>query len=103
MQGTWKQVTLGDICDIINGRNQKQVEAVDGKYPIYGSGGIMGRANDFLCKGGSTIIGRKGTINRPIFVSEDFWNVDTAFGLSPKNCVYDKFLFFLCKSINWLK
>ena len=103
MQGTWKQVTLGDICDIINGRNQKQVEAVDGKYPIYGSGGIMGRANDFLCKGGSTIIGRKGTINRPLFVSEDFWNVDTAFGLSPKVGVYGRFLFFLCKSINWLK
>ncbi len=103
MQETWKRVTLGDICDIINGRNQKQVEAVDGKYPIYGSGGIMGRANDFLCKGGSTIIGRKGTINRPLYVSEDFWNVDTAFGLSPKNGVYGRFLFFLCKSINWLK
>ena len=62
---------LGDICDIINGRSQKLVEATDGHYPIYGSGGVMGRANAFLCKGGSTVIGRKGTINRPIFVNED--------------------------------
>lgn len=93
---------LGDICDIVNGRSQKLVEATDGRYPIYGSGGVMGRANAFLCKGGSTVIGRKGTINRPIFVNEDFWNVDTAFGLSPKKGIDARFLFYLCKSINWL-
>lgn len=63
----------------------------------------MGYANSYLCKGGSTIIGRKGTINKPIFVDTDFWNVDTAFGLSPKPDFVPRFFFYLCKSINWLK
>ena len=103
MQSGWNHTTLGNICEIINGRNQKAVEDVNGKYPIYGSGGIMGYANDYLCKGGSTIIGRKGTINKPIFVNTNFWNVDTAFGLSPKPGFAPRFFFYLCKSINWLK
>ena len=63
----------------------------------------MGYANSYLCKGGSTIIGRKGTINRPLYVDKDFWNVDTAFGLSPKAGIAPRFLFYLCKSINWLR
>lgn len=72
-----------DVLSIISGKNQRIVADPAGQYPIYGSGGIMGRANDFLCEAGSTIVGRKGTINRPIFVNERFWNVDTAFGIFP--------------------
>ena len=92
---------LGDICNILNGRNQKKVEDINGKYPIYGSGGIMGYANDYICKAGSTIIGRKGSINKPLYVDKDFWNVDTAFGLQPKECCNSRFLFYLCKSIDF--
>lgn len=71
-------VRLGDVVTIINGKNQAKVENPNGKYPIYGSGGIMGRADAYLCSGETVIIGRKGSINKPIFVEEPFWNVDTA-------------------------
>ena len=73
---------FSDVLTIINGKNQKGVENPHGKYPIYGSGGIMGYADDFICNGQTVIIGRKGSINKPIFVDGPFWNVDTAFGLS---------------------
>ena len=94
---------LGDICDILNGRNQKKVEDMNGKYPIYGSGGIMGYANDYICKAGTTIIGRKGSINKPLYVDTDFWNVDTAFGLQPKECCHSRFLYYLCKNIDFTR
>ena len=94
---------LGDICKILNGRNQKKVEDINGKYPIYGSGGIMGYANDYICKAGTTIIGRKGSINKPLYVDKNFWNVDTAFGLQPKECCNSRFLFYLCKSIDFAR
>ena len=94
---------LGDICNILNGRNQKKVEDINGKYPIYGSGGIMGYANDYICKAGTTIIGRKGSINKPLYVDKDFWNVDTAFGLQPKECCNSRFLYYLCKSIDFTR
>ena len=74
-----------DILNIKNGKNQKQVEDINGKYPIYGSGGIIGRSNAYICNENSIIIGRKGNINKPILVKEKFWNVDTAFGLEVKS------------------
>jgi type I restriction enzyme S subunit len=99
---SWVYCTFDDVLIIVSGKNQKQVENHTGAYPIYGSGGVMGRANDYLCDAGTTIIGRKGTINSPIYIKEKFWNVDTAFGLSP---VYidSKLLYFFCVSYNFKK
>ena len=99
----WVKKKLGEVCDIINGKNQKKVLDENGLYPIYGSGGIMGYANNYLCNAGTTIIGRKGSINKPIYVEENFWNVDTAFGLQPKENCENKYLYYLCKSIDFTR
>lgn len=61
----------------------------------------MGRANDYICPENCTIIGRKGSINNPIFVTEKFWNVDTAFGLCTNNLVLPKYLFYFCKTFDF--
>lgn len=90
-----------DVLTIVSGKNQKAVVSPNGPYPIYGSGGIMGRADDFLCEAGTTIVGRKGTINCPIFVNEPFWNVDTAFGISPGDELHPKYLYYFCCSFNF--
>lgn len=86
-----------DVLSIISGKNQKNVVDSNGKYPIYGSGGIIGYANDYLCEPGTTIVGRKGTINNPIFVDERFWNVDTAFGICPGEELLPKYLYYFCR------
>ena len=87
-----------DILEIKNGRNQKNVENPNGKYPIYGSGGIMGYADDYICEADTVIIGRKGRINNPIYVEEPFWNVDTAFGLSAKReILMPRYLYYFCQ------
>ena len=100
---TYPTYKLGDVAEIINGKNQKEVVSSQGDYPIYGSGGIIGWATDYLCKENSTIIGRKGTIDSPIFVNRKFWNVDTAFGIQPSERVLPRYLFFFCKSFDFKK
>lgn len=91
-----------DVLEIKNGRNQKAVENPGGQYPIYGSGGIMGYANDYLCDAQTVIIGRKGSINSPIFVEEPFWNVDTAFGLSAnRDVLLPRYLYYFCKKFDF--
>lgn len=86
-----------EVLDIINGKNQKKVENPNGVYPIYGSGGVMGYADDYLCEANTVVIGRKGSINNPIYVEEPFWNVDTAFGLvARENVLLPKYLYFFC-------
>ena len=93
---------FNDVLEIRNGRNQKNVENPDGKYPIYGSGGIMGYADDYICEADTVIIGRKGNINNPIFVEEPFWNVDTAFGLSAKREVLlPRYLYYFCRNFDF--
>ena len=37
---------FGDVLEIKNGKNQKAVENAEGEYPIYGSGGIIGYAEN---------------------------------------------------------
>ena len=98
---SWTWSHFGDVADVINGKNQSQVEDDTGEYPIYGSGGIMGYANDYICPENCTIIGRKGSINNPIFVEEKLWNVDTAFGLAPSSIVLPRYLFYFCKSFDF--
>ena len=98
----WEINYWKDVLNIKNGKNQKQVEDKNGKYPIYGSGGIIGYSNAYICNENTIIIGRKGNINKPILVKEKFWNVDTAFGLETKR---DKisyyYLYYFCLFYNF--
>ncbi len=93
----WEVKKWEEILKIINGKNQRKVESKNGKYDIFGSGGKIGKANDWLVKENSVLIGRKGSINKPIIVKEKIWNVDTVFGLEPNieiiNCDY---LYYFC-------
>ena len=99
----WAICRLSSVVNIVNGKSQKRVEISHGTYPIYGSGGIIGRANEYTCLAGSTIIGRKGTINNPIFVEENFWNVDTAFGMKATLAIEDKYFFYFCLGFDFSK
>lgn len=102
MREGWTYKKWADVLTIINGKNQTAVESKDGEYPIYGSGGIMGYANNWLCPENCVVIGRKGNINKPIFVTTKFWNVDTAFGLKAHdNSLLPKFLFYFCQDYNF--
>lgn len=93
----WEVKKWEDVVTIINGKNQRKVEEENGIYPIYGSGGEMGRANDYLCNENTIIIGRKGNINKPILVTEKYWNVDTAFGLDTDSELLSyQYLYWFC-------
>lgn len=73
----WEVRRMQYLAKINNGIDcEKQFE---GTYPVYGSGGIFGWTENYLYDKPSVLLGRKGTIDKPIFVSEPFWTVDTAF------------------------
>jgi len=98
----WEEKEWNELIEIRSGRNQKQVIDINGEYPIYGSAGkIMGFANSYICEEGTTIIGRKGTIDKPIYFDTKFWNVDTAFGLIAGELIDKLFLFYFCKNFDF--
>lgn len=68
---------LKDVMIIKNGKDYKGLS--DGKYPVYGSGGIMTYVSDYVYDKPSVLIPRKGSIDKLYYVEEPFWNVDTIF------------------------
>ena len=68
---------LKDILKIGNGRDHSQLK--DGIYPVYGSGGFMRSADQYLYDGKSVLLPRKGTLNNIQYVKGAFWTVDTCY------------------------
>lgn len=71
--------TLDQLAEIKYGKNQKNVIDEHEGIPIYGTGGLMGFANQALYDKPSVLIGRKGTIDKVRYVDHPFWTVDTLF------------------------
>lgn len=93
-----------DISVIKHGKDYKKNIANIGGYPVYGSGGFMGvYADNYLVEENATIIGRKGTIDKPLFVKEKFWNVDTAFGIVVNKEIINPVFFFIRSTMYDLK
>ena len=70
---------LEQLATIKYGKNQKKVVSDKGSIPIYGTGGFMGTAVDYLYDKPTVLIGRKGSIEKVKYVEEPFWAVDTTF------------------------
>lgn len=97
----WEIKHLKNLAEIKGGKDSKAVELEDGGYPVYGSGGVFGRASQYLHKKPSVLLGRKGTVDKPLFVTEPFWSVDTMFYTDIKNDVDPKFFYYQCLTIQF--
>lgn len=95
----WKVSHLKRLADIKGGKDSKSVEVEIGGYPVFGSGGEFSRASKYLYKKPSVLLGRKGTIDKPLFVSEPFWSVDTMYYTDIKRGVDPKFFYYKCLNI----
>ena len=95
----WRTVKIGELLRIGNGKDYKHLSV--GKIPVYGTGGQMLLVNDYLYDGESVCIGRKGTIDTPMFLKGKFWTVDTLFYTYDFKDVLPKFCYYLFLQINW--
>lgn len=97
----WQIEPFEKLFTIGNGRDHKHMSP--GDVPVYGSGGFMRLVDDHLYNGESVCIGRKGTIDNPMFLTGKFWTVDTLFYThSFKECL-PKFIFAIFQQIDWRK
>lgn len=97
----WKIKKFKHLAIICNGKEQLQVASDNGVYPIYGSGGIIGKTNQFLYNKQSVLLGRKGTIDKPLFVEIPFWAIDTMFYTKILDIVHSKYFYYLCLTIDF--
>jgi len=97
----WKKVKLGECLTIGNGQDYKHLQS--GDIPVYGTGGVMTYVDDFLYEGETVCIGRKGTINKPMYYKGKIWTVDTLFYTHSFVRVMPLFIYYVFCNIDWNK
>lgn len=98
--GEWEILKFKDVITIKYGKDHKKLK--DGNIPVLGTGGIMRYVESYLYDGESILIGRKGTIDKPQFISGKFWTVDTLFYTEIGEKIRPKFAFQQLLLVNWL-
>lgn len=79
---------------IKNGKDYKDVQVNEGGFPVIGSGGEFAKASNYLYDGEVILMGRKGTINKPLYFKGKFWSVDTMFYCIPRKTVCGKYIYY---------
>ena len=91
----YKNIKLEKVVELAYGKSPQEIKSENGKNFIYGTGGEIGLTNQKLGNGPTIIIGRKGTLDKPIFVEDEFWAIDTTYfccNLSKSVCI--KWLYY---------
>ena len=94
----WEVCKLKWTLSFQNGQDYKHFESEFG-FPVYGSGGVFRYANRYLYDGEAVLFGRKGTVDKPLYVNTKFWTVDTMYYALPSKNVIGKFIYFLATQL----
>jgi type I restriction enzyme, S subunit len=95
----WEVKKLGEVLTIGSGRDYKHLKV--GNIPVFGTGGLMTTVDSYLHDGETVCIGRKGTIDKPMYFKGKIWTVDTLFYTHSFNNSIPKFMFYTFQRINW--
>jgi type I restriction enzyme S subunit len=94
----WEVKRLKHCLNINNGSDYKHIQTDEG-YPVIGSGGQFAYASEYMYDGEVVFLGRKGTIDKPLYFKGKFWAVDTMFYANTKNGNIVKFLYYLATTL----
>lgn len=90
----WEVMPFKRAMTIYNGSDYKHIQVDVAGYPVIGSGGEFARASQYVYDGEVVLLGRKGTIDKPMYYNGKFWTVDTMFYAIPKKHVDCKYLYY---------
>lgn len=95
----WKVIPFKRAMTINNGSDYKHIQVDVSGYPVIGSGGEFARASQYVYDGEVVLLGRKGTIDKPMYYNGKFWTVDTMFYAIPKKYINCKYLYYQALNI----
>jgi len=102
----WKEKSVGDVCSFEYGKTLKEIDRIDGEYPVVGAGNIIGYHNDYYLEGPVISTGRRGATAGSIqWIEKNCFVIDTAFYIEVLNKkeVNKRFLFYVLRNLNLQK
>lgn len=94
---------IGDIANFKRGYDLPAYARSDGEYPVMSSSGISGYHNEFKKDGEGLVTGRYGTLGEFYYVNGKYWPHNTALYVTDFKGNYPKYVYFLMKSLSFLK
>ena len=81
----WAVTALGELIELAYGKALKAGDRQGGTIPVYGSNGQVGWHDKRLVEGPGIVVGRKGNPGVVTWAERDFYPIDTAFYVKPKD------------------
>ncbi|EGQ9185182.1 restriction endonuclease subunit S [Vibrio parahaemolyticus] len=95
-----KKATLGDFLNFKNGKKSPE-RADNASFPVFGSNGLIGRAESTNCPENTIVIGRVGSYCGSVhFSKEKCWVSDNAISCSSKSVGEEHFWFYVLTKLN---
>lgn len=92
----WDVRKLGEILKLNYGKGLPADNRIEGKYPVYGSNGVVGSHNQCLVKTEGIIVGRKGSAGLVHYSKNPFYPIDTTFYITQEDTsLHLPYLFYL--------
>ena len=81
---SWDFPKLGKNLKLAYGKGLIEDNRSNEGFPVYGSGGIIGKHSEYLCKGSGIIVSRKGSLGNTYYEKNNFWPIDTVYYITKK-------------------
>jgi type I restriction enzyme S subunit len=82
----WEKKRIGDFSPFKYGKALKKDDRIPGRFPVYGSSGIVGTHEKALVSGPAIIVGRKGNVGSVFWSESDFYPIDTVYYIESEHC-----------------
>ncbi len=98
-----EELRLDDLITLQRGFDITAKQQKEGSVPVISSGGVSSYHNKFKVKGPGVVIGRKGTLGKVYFTSEDYWPHDTSLWVKDFKGNDPKFIYYLLQVLHFEK
>jgi type I restriction enzyme S subunit len=96
----WGRQRIGDCVTLHYGKSLPEHSRVDGKYPVFGSSGLVGTHESPLVEGPGIIVGRKGNIGSVYWSSRSYHPIDTVYFIGPNET--NLYLYYALKGVQFV-
>lgn len=97
-----RELKVSDVVILNNGKDYRHLN--EGKFPCYGSGGIIAHVDSCIYNKPSVLIASSGSIGNVFYVDYPFWAIPTTYYTEINyEVVLPKFLFYLLTNMDLRK
>jgi type I restriction enzyme S subunit len=98
--GGWVSTTIGDQMLLQRGFDITKDHQIPGNVPVVSSGGIKSFHNKGMANGPGVVIGRKGTLGKVFYLTDEYWPHDTTLWVREFKGNHPRFVYYFFRNLD---